>query len=1165
MKTALAKDLKSSDKPTRNKARRRVRAAAKTARACLLQERTKALHTEHANALELVLKRNPTSKTAWKLLDGLFRPKCAEPEAPIRDPDTDVLVSDPAKRRQILLNYLASTTVANGSNRSTDTTYWQAVFPLANAPPLDTTKRELISTAMKAISWTEVNNALHKAHLHKHPGPSGIPMEVFKLAATGKEAVEPKCPIGAFVLAWVNTRWNCKLRLNSDGTLADTEAARAELAPLFKKGDPSDPAAYRPLAMIESINKILSLVILSRLERIADILQVLPREQAGFRYREECAAQLAALSEIVTRRKEAGLDTAHAYIDLKAAYDSVPHQALFAKMRWLGFPEEIVSAIEFTYKHSETVISLDGAVVGKAKVTCGLRQGCPMSPLLFNIYICDILHGRHDMKRMTAKQIRDTLPPSVRYTGLDGVVVPGLIAPTDSEDTELAALIRGLKYADDVALFANTKAELQRAVDCLAATFAVHRLSLNPKKCEWLFTAATRGRTPVNTIHFRAADLKALVNDNPVQNLVLPRKTKYANFALLPEKDEVALPIVSRGDGQETCGTKRSEHFRYLGVHIDNDGLFSRHVENIMSNVRGAATRFGHRLRAAYAPPFVRRLFLQCIVYPMFMHGIEVWGPYAKATGKHSIEAINKELGYAARRLMDAPLTSSTHAATREWNVIPVEGIIAQFTYRAMRKWPTLKTWIAPLMRYPALRPHGPDASDRLVDAASAGTWTKTMMVHSLGYAQAYEDATRNRALDTDAMATTTGAVTDTSVFWAKPVTDTVSASERVAQELAALTLAAYGATVEHYCGTNPLTYTGPHDVDTRVALDATMARLFGHTSVAQVELLRRNPHEPPTLVVKSHVNTPLDTALMPLTATDAQIAMAGAKYETCPPLPPDRTRRFHAQMHYSTESTRASACTYRLRPDVPRLTRRLPHLARALVALMTVRASACEGMEIAVGNPCTLCKLNPKGDAEKARELPLANHTLTKCTALDDVRETHLHRVLSLTTSTVVVTPDNATPAKVQDDPDKMVIAHWPNTLSLLLGGEPLVVNRHDEQLGRIATAADVEGWLRIHIECTGRRGEGKVAARQHEHENKPWIPDTVTRTLEHFKCFLFRQTALFLEETMKRQSTVRRREAPLARIWAGWRYTHACEQKSTGGTPPPATNSGETHAVSR
>ena len=56
----------------------------------------------------------------------------------------------------------------------------------------------------------------------------------------------------------------------------------------------------------------------------------------GIQSREECVAQTASLLDICTRRRTMGRDTFLAFIDFKKAYDMVPHEALFAKLRWAG-------------------------------------------------------------------------------------------------------------------------------------------------------------------------------------------------------------------------------------------------------------------------------------------------------------------------------------------------------------------------------------------------------------------------------------------------------------------------------------------------------------------------------------------------------------------------------------------------------------------------------------------------------------------------------------------------------------------------------------------------------------------------------------------------------------------------------------------------------------
>ena len=73
---------------------------------------------------------------------------------------------------------------------------------------------------------------------------------------------------------------------------------------------------------------------------------MLRREQAGFRKREECMGQVISLMEVLSRRRAAGRPSYVTFIDLKAAFDTVPHQALFARLRAVGITGPTLRFIE---------------------------------------------------------------------------------------------------------------------------------------------------------------------------------------------------------------------------------------------------------------------------------------------------------------------------------------------------------------------------------------------------------------------------------------------------------------------------------------------------------------------------------------------------------------------------------------------------------------------------------------------------------------------------------------------------------------------------------------------------------------------------------------------------------------------------------------------------
>jgi len=152
---------------------------------------------------------------------------------------------------------------------------------------------------------------------------------------------------------------------------------------------------------------------------------LLAREQAGFRAKEECSGQVAALVETIMRRSGAGQVTHAMFVDLTKAYDMVPHEALFAKMDQIGIGGRMLEFIRNLYYQSEIVVGMGGGEQKPFRLKRGLRQGCPMSCILFDIFIND-LYGK----------------PGEIWTQL-GVKIPGV-------DVKEEGLLAGLLFAEDL-------------------------------------------------------------------------------------------------------------------------------------------------------------------------------------------------------------------------------------------------------------------------------------------------------------------------------------------------------------------------------------------------------------------------------------------------------------------------------------------------------------------------------------------------------------------------------------------------------------------------------------------------------------------------------------------------------------------------------------------
>eukprot|EP01018_Ginkgo_biloba_P020345 Gb_41497 [translate_table: standard] len=112
---------------------------------------------------------------------------------------------------------------------------------------------------------------------------------------------------------------------------------------------------------------------------------------------------LEILTSVIIKRIDAELDdrknikwwkaTYVAFIDFKKAYDMVPHEALMKKLRAAGVAGKALDFFKNLYSSTLVKVRFEDLVSPPTPVQRGVRQGCPTSPSLFNIFINDIMDG----------------------------------------------------------------------------------------------------------------------------------------------------------------------------------------------------------------------------------------------------------------------------------------------------------------------------------------------------------------------------------------------------------------------------------------------------------------------------------------------------------------------------------------------------------------------------------------------------------------------------------------------------------------------------------------------------------------------------------------------------------------------------------------------------
>jgi len=109
-------------------------------------------------------------------------------------------------------------------------------------------------------------------------------------------------------------------------------------------------------------------------------------EQCGFRKGRSCTGAIFTVQQIMEKRKEHNLPLFLLFIDYEKVYDNVNGDKLWEMMD-NKFPNYLLNTIKCIYRNTKIRIKLHDGISEPIHINKGVRQGCGLSPVLFNIHI----------------------------------------------------------------------------------------------------------------------------------------------------------------------------------------------------------------------------------------------------------------------------------------------------------------------------------------------------------------------------------------------------------------------------------------------------------------------------------------------------------------------------------------------------------------------------------------------------------------------------------------------------------------------------------------------------------------------------------------------------------------------------------------------------------
>jgi len=245
----------------------------------------------------------------------------------------------------------------------------------------------------------------------------------------------------------------------------------AKLSPLYKKGPLLNPNSYRMLAVSGTMYRMYANVVRASLTDWCQEANKIPDTQFGFYPGRNTLQPLFILRHLQhaarTLRPNNSSRLHAAFIDFKQAYDTIPREALWQHLRRISMPTSLLSIIQDMYAADEYVLK-DGAKTARVHPMRGVKQGCPLSPLLFSLYINDV--------DLIAEDVRGAV------TGTENVRVTHML------------------YADDLTLLSNEPGALQTMLSRLTVYARKKHLVINTLKSEVVHFNSKGINLPVFTI-----------------------------------------------------------------------------------------------------------------------------------------------------------------------------------------------------------------------------------------------------------------------------------------------------------------------------------------------------------------------------------------------------------------------------------------------------------------------------------------------------------------------------------------------------------------------------------------------------------------------------------------------------------------------------------------
>lgn len=224
----------------------------------------------------------------------------------------------------------------------------------------------------------EIHSIINKMKL-KNGGVDGINMKVIKKLSN--YIVDPLVHI---------------INLSIEKSIWPDVLKCADVKPIFKANNRHVISNYRPISLISNFSKIFEKVLYVRILDFVKKSKILSNKQYGFMKNLGTKDALHYISNLIYEKLDKSIPIAVTFLDLAKAFDTVDHKILLDKLYNYGIRGNAYELIASYLQSRKQRVKVNGVLSEFSELKTGVPQGTVLGPLLFILYITDLLEMMPD-------------------------------------------------------------------------------------------------------------------------------------------------------------------------------------------------------------------------------------------------------------------------------------------------------------------------------------------------------------------------------------------------------------------------------------------------------------------------------------------------------------------------------------------------------------------------------------------------------------------------------------------------------------------------------------------------------------------------------------------------------------------------------------------------